>query len=140
MEPTSFVAEPHTKFLATCESVDDSWPFITLDCAYTINAAHLYHTDKLQRRCNVALHPNSLAYIIYTSGSTGKPKGVAVEHRGTLHPPMSQHFCKIITVFSLFCIHLIFKTLLNVIIVQPSTKDDISLPGTPICLLSVFGR
>ncbi|WP_101786847.1 amino acid adenylation domain-containing protein [Nonomuraea indica] len=30
---------------------------------------------------DVAVHPDSLAYVIFTSGSTGRPKGVAVSHR-----------------------------------------------------------
>ncbi|WP_157119363.1 non-ribosomal peptide synthetase, partial [Azohydromonas lata] len=29
----------------------------------------------------IAVHPDSLAYLIYTSGSTGRPKGVGISHR-----------------------------------------------------------
>ena len=31
---------------------------------------------------DVAVFPDSLAYVVYTSGSTGTPKGVAIPHRG----------------------------------------------------------
>jgi len=33
---------------------------------------------------DVAIHPESRAYILFTSGSTGRPKGVAVPHRAAL--------------------------------------------------------
>ena len=35
-----------------------------------------------QANLEVAIEPESLAYVIFTSGSTGRPKGVAIEHRG----------------------------------------------------------
>ncbi|MDR1915428.1 MAG: amino acid adenylation domain-containing protein [Synergistaceae bacterium] len=43
------------------------------------------------KRPDVEVSPDQLAYLIYTSGSTGKPKGVMIEHRGianfvTNHP------------------------------------------------------
>jgi len=34
---------------------------------------------------DVAIHPESMAYIIYTSGSTGTPKGVVISHRAILN-------------------------------------------------------
>ena len=34
---------------------------------------------------DLALSPDTLAYIIYTSGSTGQPKGVVDNHRNVLH-------------------------------------------------------
>ncbi|MCQ2790115.1 MAG: amino acid adenylation domain-containing protein, partial [bacterium] len=34
------------------------------------------------KRPNIDVKPNNLAYMIYTSGSTGKPKGVMIEHKG----------------------------------------------------------
>jgi amino acid adenylation domain-containing protein len=39
---------------------------------------------------NLAISPNTLAYIIYTSGSTGKPKGVFQNQRNVLHNCMNQ--------------------------------------------------
>lgn len=37
------------------------------------------------KRPEVQLGPDSLAYIFYTSGSTGRPKGVVDNHRNVLH-------------------------------------------------------
>ena len=34
---------------------------------------------------DVAISPDTLAYILYTSGSTGRPKGVMQSHRNVLH-------------------------------------------------------
>jgi amino acid adenylation domain-containing protein len=34
---------------------------------------------------DVAVHPESAAYLIYTSGSTGRPKGVVLPHRAAAH-------------------------------------------------------
>ena len=41
--------------------------------------------DSAEGNLNLALSPNTLAYIIYTSGSTGRPKGVVDNHRNVLH-------------------------------------------------------
>jgi amino acid adenylation domain-containing protein len=41
--------------------------------------------DRADGNLNLALSPDTLAYIIYTSGSTGQPKGVVDNHRNVLH-------------------------------------------------------
>lgn len=41
--------------------------------------------DSADGNLNLALSPDTLAYIIYTSGSTGQPKGVVDNHRNVLH-------------------------------------------------------
>ncbi|MEH2523002.1 MULTISPECIES: non-ribosomal peptide synthase/polyketide synthase [unclassified Bradyrhizobium] len=48
--------------------------------AWTIEGECEARTGESTRNLDVALHPDSLAYVMYTSGSTGMPKGVACSH------------------------------------------------------------
>ncbi len=42
---------------------------------------------------DVAMGPQSLAYVMYTSGSTGRPKGVMVEHRAVVRLVRDTNYC-----------------------------------------------
>ena len=48
--------------------------------AWTIEGEGEAQTEERARNLDMALHPDSLAYVMYTSGSTGTPKGVACSH------------------------------------------------------------
>ena len=43
------------------------------------------NSDSSRYGGDVAVSPESMAYILYTSGSTGRPKGVVQNHRNVLH-------------------------------------------------------
>jgi amino acid adenylation domain-containing protein len=52
---------------------------------FPVGNADAIDNDSAECNLNLALSPDTLAYIIYTSGSTGQPKGVVDNHRNVLH-------------------------------------------------------
>ena len=48
--------------------------------AWTIDVENEAGAGEAARNLDIAVHPDSLAYVMYTSGSTGMPKGVACSH------------------------------------------------------------
>ncbi|MEC4817124.1 MAG: amino acid adenylation domain-containing protein, partial [Scytonema sp. PMC 1069.18] len=62
---------------------------LALAQALTLDSLEIVHLDEVAvnglGNPNLAILPETVAYILYTSGSTGQPKGVFQNHRNVLH-------------------------------------------------------